>query len=372
MNVPAGESVTVRIPLTDIAGRTVYHCHILDHEDLGNDGRDPSHLMTAERSAITGYRTPTSTRGWRDVGDPAEARRAMRVVIVGGVAGGMSAATRLRRLDADASITVLERSGHVSFANCGLPYFVGGLIEEEEDLTLQTPQQLFARFCLDARVENEHAAGAIPDRSTCRSTHSTTNSTPLPAAPIVVNCEVGQRGHTATALMQELGIQARNLDGGYQTWRATLRAEAKQPPSAHHEADRGARTRRSRRNDSMSPRPRRGSRSCTRQEGRGGDVDWSGVEFADAPAEAKPERPRSEAALADHAAGRDLGLCTATQVVVMLRAWTLQHQSNSTFRDRCSHSILLCCATPASSTPCAGAGRSTPRSITMRRLRSSN
>ena len=83
---------------------------------------------------------------------------AMRVVIVGGVAGGMSTATRLRRLDADASITVLERSGHVSFANCGLPYFVGGLIEEEEDLTLQTPEQLFDRFRLDARVHNEVVA----------------------------------------------------------------------------------------------------------------------------------------------------------------------------------------------------------------------
>ena len=79
----------------------------------------------------------------------------MRVVIVGGVAGGMSAATRLRRLDADTRITVLEQSGHVSFANCGLPYFVGGLIEEEDDLTLQTPEQLFARFRLDTRVDNE-------------------------------------------------------------------------------------------------------------------------------------------------------------------------------------------------------------------------
>ncbi len=78
-----------------------------------------------------------------------------RVVIIGGVAGGMSAATRLRRLDADATITVLERSGHVSFANCGLPYFVGGLIEEEDDLTLQTPQQLFDRFRLDVRVNDE-------------------------------------------------------------------------------------------------------------------------------------------------------------------------------------------------------------------------
>ena len=82
----------------------------------------------------------------------------MRVVIVGGVAGGMSTATRLRRLDADASITIFERSGYVSFANCGLPYFVGGLIEEEEDLTLQTPEQLFDRFRLDARVHDEVVA----------------------------------------------------------------------------------------------------------------------------------------------------------------------------------------------------------------------
>lgn len=82
----------------------------------------------------------------------------MRVVIVGGVAGGMSTATRLRRLDVDAQIIVLERSGHVSFANCGLPYFVGGLIEEEDDLTLQTPDQLFDRFRLDVRVHDEVVA----------------------------------------------------------------------------------------------------------------------------------------------------------------------------------------------------------------------
>jgi len=80
------------------------------------------------------------------------------VVIVGGVAGGMSTATRLRRLDADVGITVIERSGHVSFANCGLPYFVGGLIEEEDDLTLQTPEQLFDRFRLDVRVNDEVVA----------------------------------------------------------------------------------------------------------------------------------------------------------------------------------------------------------------------
>jgi len=85
----------------------------------------------------------------------AQQRPARRVVIIGGVAGGMSAATRLRRLDAEVDIVVLERSGHVSFANCGLPYFVGGLIEAEDDLTLQTPEQLFDRFRLDVRVNAE-------------------------------------------------------------------------------------------------------------------------------------------------------------------------------------------------------------------------
>ena len=79
----------------------------------------------------------------------------MRVVIVGGVAGGMSTATRLRRLDETATITVIERSGHVSYANCGLPYFVGGVIEDEDDLLLQTPESLFDRFRLDVRVDTE-------------------------------------------------------------------------------------------------------------------------------------------------------------------------------------------------------------------------
>jgi NADPH-dependent 2,4-dienoyl-CoA reductase/sulfur reductase-like enzyme/rhodanese-related sulfurtransferase len=79
----------------------------------------------------------------------------MRIVIVGGVAGGMSAATRMRRLDADAEIIVFEKSGHVSYANCGLPYFVGGVIEEEEALLLQTPASLHARFKLDVRIATE-------------------------------------------------------------------------------------------------------------------------------------------------------------------------------------------------------------------------
>ena len=73
-------------------------------------------------------------------------------VIVGGVAGGMSAATRLRRLDEHARIVVVERSGYVSFANCGLPYHVGGVIEERSALLLQTPASLGARFGLEVRV----------------------------------------------------------------------------------------------------------------------------------------------------------------------------------------------------------------------------
>ncbi len=82
----------------------------------------------------------------------------MKVVIIGGVAGGMSAATRLRRLETTAEIVVLERGHHVSYANCGLPYFIGGVIEEEDSLLLQTPETLHSRFRIDVRVCNEALA----------------------------------------------------------------------------------------------------------------------------------------------------------------------------------------------------------------------
>ncbi len=82
----------------------------------------------------------------------------MRVVVIGGVAGGMSAAARLRRLDSEAEIVVLERSGYVSYANCGLPYYVGGVIEDHEDLLLQTPGSLNDRFRIDVRVASEVTA----------------------------------------------------------------------------------------------------------------------------------------------------------------------------------------------------------------------
>lgn len=82
----------------------------------------------------------------------------MRTLIVGGVAGGMSAATRLRRMDETAEIVVFERSGHVSFANCGLPYYVGGVITRREALLLETPESINTRFQADVRVNTEVTA----------------------------------------------------------------------------------------------------------------------------------------------------------------------------------------------------------------------
>jgi NADPH-dependent 2,4-dienoyl-CoA reductase/sulfur reductase-like enzyme len=79
----------------------------------------------------------------------------LTVVIVGGVAGGMSAAARLRRLDEHAQIMVFERGPEVSYANCGLPYYVGGVIAERESLLLQTPESLRSRFRLDVRVRHD-------------------------------------------------------------------------------------------------------------------------------------------------------------------------------------------------------------------------
>ncbi len=79
----------------------------------------------------------------------------MKVVIVGGVAGGASAAARLRRLDESAEIVLLERGPFISFANCGLPYYVGDTITQESALTLQTPESFHARFHIDVRVHCE-------------------------------------------------------------------------------------------------------------------------------------------------------------------------------------------------------------------------
>ena len=79
----------------------------------------------------------------------------MKIVIVGGVAGGATAAARIRRLNEHAEIIIFERSGFISYANCGLPYYIGGVIEDKEDLTLQTPESFFRRFRIVAKVNHE-------------------------------------------------------------------------------------------------------------------------------------------------------------------------------------------------------------------------
>ncbi len=89
----------------------------------------------------------------------------MKTIIIGGVAGGATAAARLRRLDEKAEIIILERGEYVSFANCGLPYYIGGVITDREDLTLQTPESFKERFNIDVRVLNE-AVKISPDTKT--------------------------------------------------------------------------------------------------------------------------------------------------------------------------------------------------------------
>ncbi len=79
----------------------------------------------------------------------------MRVIIVGGVAGGASAAARLRRNDENAEIIMFERGGYISFANCGLPYYIGDVIAERDSLLVQTPEEMKARFNIDVRVNSE-------------------------------------------------------------------------------------------------------------------------------------------------------------------------------------------------------------------------
>ena len=89
----------------------------------------------------------------------------MKVVIVGGVAGGATAAARIRRLDEQAEIVVFERSGYISYANCGLPYFIGDVITDPEELTLQSPESFWQRFRVHMKVRHEITA-IHPDRKT--------------------------------------------------------------------------------------------------------------------------------------------------------------------------------------------------------------
>ena len=89
----------------------------------------------------------------------------MKVIIVGGVAGGATAAARIRRLNEHAKITVFERSGYISYANCGLPYYIGDVITDPEELTLQTPESFFKRFRINMKIHHE-VISIHPERKT--------------------------------------------------------------------------------------------------------------------------------------------------------------------------------------------------------------
>ena len=79
----------------------------------------------------------------------------MKVIIIGGVAGGASAAARLRRLNEKCDITIFERTNYVSYATCGLPYYIGDIITDEKQLTVQTPTSLFKRFNINVKTNHE-------------------------------------------------------------------------------------------------------------------------------------------------------------------------------------------------------------------------
>ena len=81
-----------------------------------------------------------------------------KVIIVGGVAGGASAAARLRRLDEEMEILLLERDEYISFANCGLPYYIGETIRDRSKLLVQTPEAMKSRFAIDVRTNSEVTA----------------------------------------------------------------------------------------------------------------------------------------------------------------------------------------------------------------------
>ena len=87
----------------------------------------------------------------------------MKVIIVGGVAGGATAAARIRRLNEHAEITVFERSGYISYANCGLPYYIGDVITDPEELTLQTPESFFKRFRINMKIHHEVRESGFPN-----------------------------------------------------------------------------------------------------------------------------------------------------------------------------------------------------------------
>jgi NADPH-dependent 2,4-dienoyl-CoA reductase/sulfur reductase-like enzyme len=192
----------------------------------------------------------------------------MKLVIVGGVAGGASAAARARRLSEDAEIILFERGPDVSFANCGLPYYVGGEIAERNKLLVTTPEQLRTRFELDVRtrssvesIDRTTKKVHVRDLASGREYEESYDKLilapgaaplrpPLPGIDlpgiftlrnlqdvdrikqrvdqgvkqavdrnIAAYCQVGQRGYLATRILRQKGFSASNVGGGYKTYK---------------------------------------------------------------------------------------------------------------------------------------------------------
>ena len=147
----------------------------------------------------------------------------MKVVIVGGVAGGASAAARIRRLDEHAQIIMIERSGYMSYANCGLPYYVGGVIKEQEELTLQTPESFWEDLpcdgsvtLLDVRTEGEYRRGHLNGFRNLPLDDLREHLDELERdKPIYVNCQTGLRSYLACRLLTQYGFSCSHLSGGY-------------------------------------------------------------------------------------------------------------------------------------------------------------
>ena len=147
----------------------------------------------------------------------------MKAVIVGGVAGGASAAARIRRLDEHAQIIMIERSGYVSYANCGLPYYVGGVIKEQEELTLQTPESFWEDLpcdgnatLLDVRTEGEYRRGHLNGFRNIPLDDLREHLDELDRGkPVYVNCQTGLRSYLACRLLKQYGFTCAHLSGGY-------------------------------------------------------------------------------------------------------------------------------------------------------------
>ena len=143
--------------------------------------------------------------------------------IVGGVAGGASAAARIRRLDEHAQIIMIERSGYMSYANCGLPYYVGGVIKEQEELTLQTPESFWedlpcdgSATLLDVRTEGEYRRGHLNGFRNLPLDDLREHLDELDRdKPVYVNCQTGLRSYLACRLLTQYGFSCAHLSGGY-------------------------------------------------------------------------------------------------------------------------------------------------------------